>query len=70
MGPVNGRPRPFLGGWEEVGADAEGEAGVGVAEVVGDGPDALSGVVEHRGVEVAEGVHAIVLPRREDQIVT
>ncbi len=30
-----------------MGVDAEGEAGIGVAEVVGDGPDGLAGVDEH-----------------------
>ncbi len=46
-GPVDGRPRSLLGGREEVSVDAEGEAGIGVAEVVGDGPDGLAGVDEH-----------------------
>jgi hypothetical protein len=36
-GPVDCGPRPLLGRREEVGVDAQGEAGVGVAEEVGDG---------------------------------
>ena len=45
-----------------MGVDAQGEAGVGVAEVLGDGLDGLAGVDEHGGVEVAEGVHAVAHP--------
>jgi hypothetical protein len=42
-----------------VGIDAEGEARIGVAEIIGDGTDGLAGVDEHRGVEVAKSVHAV-----------
>ena len=35
--PIDGLTSAVLGRREEMGVDAEGEAGVGVAEVVGDG---------------------------------
>ncbi|MGW7284812.1 hypothetical protein ACWGH4_04850 [Streptomyces sp. NPDC054847] len=40
--------------------DAERQAGVGVAEVLGEGLDVLARVQEDRGVEVAQGVHAVL----------
>ncbi len=43
-----------------MGVDAEGEAGVRVAEVLGDGLDGSAGIDEHGGVEVPQGVHAVV----------
>lgn len=45
--------------WQQMGVDAEGEAGVGVAAVVGSGSNGLAGVDEDRRVEVAEGEHAV-----------
>lgn len=48
-----------------MGVDPEGEAGVGVAEVVGDGADGLAGVDEHGSVEVAQRVHAVVPSGRD-----
>jgi hypothetical protein len=42
-----------------VGVNAKGEAWVGVTEEIGDGSDRLAGIDQDRGVEVAEGVHAV-----------
>ncbi len=42
-----------------MGVDPEGETGIGVAEIIGDGTDGLAGVDEHRGVEVAKSVHTV-----------
>jgi hypothetical protein len=56
---VDGLAGSVLGGQEQVGVDAEGEAWIRVTEVVGDGSHGLAAIDEDRGVEVAEGVHAV-----------
>lgn len=43
---------PVLGRRHQVGVDAEGEAGIGMAEVLRQGPDRLAGIEQHRGIEV------------------
>lgn len=40
--------------------EAEGKAGVGVTEVLGDGLHGFAGVDEHLGVEVPQCVYSIV----------
>jgi hypothetical protein len=44
---VDGLAGSVLGGQEQVGVDAEGEAWIRVTEVVGDGSHGLAGVDEH-----------------------
>ncbi len=56
---IDGFPRPVLARRHEVCVDAEGESGIGVAEVLGEGANARTGLELHSGVEVAEGVHAV-----------
>ncbi|MGH3848852.1 MAG: hypothetical protein ACRDRT_03985, partial [Pseudonocardiaceae bacterium] len=43
-----------------MGVDAEGKSRIGVAEVVGESPDARTGVELDAGVEVAEGMRAVL----------
>jgi hypothetical protein len=45
-----------LAGRHEVRIDPQGEARIGVSEVVGEGTDRLAGVEQDRGEVVAEGV--------------
>ena len=50
---VDGGAGALVAGGHEVGVGAEGESGVCVAEVVGEGDDGFTGVKECGGVEVA-----------------
>ncbi len=44
----------------QVGVDPQGEPRIGVAQILGQGPDRHPTIEQHRGVVVAQGVHLIL----------
>lgn len=64
-GMVDGLPCPVFARRHDVGVHAKPEAGVGVSEVFRDGADARPGFELNAGVEVTEGVHAVLAGGRD-----
>src|SRR5437764_8045973 len=58
--PFDGQPRSILRCWKQVGVHAQGEARVGMTQIVGYRSHGLAGIDEYGRVEVPQSMHAVL----------
>ena len=60
---VDDGPRPVVGVRHKVGVGAQGESGVGVTQIIGQGPDGDTTLEQHRGIVMAQSMHSVLTGR-------